>query len=138
MMESKVDKVINAVDLLKEELEKEHSPMVPAIPIINHLISRCEGDEAFSERVVLENKSLEECLKYVLQEVKKKLDGKNGCIPDQEVYDMAETYYTLDKVEIEKPKARTIDIPQRKANNISVQAKKSKPIEKEQMSLFEF
>ncbi len=124
----------NAINILNEELEKKHSPMVPAVPIINYLISKCENNEEFAKRIVLENKSIKECFKYVLQEVKKKLNNKNGWIDDQEVYDMAETYYLSDEDLIEKPKPRVMDIPKTNTNNRTVVKKES---EKDQLSLFD-
>lgn len=123
-----------AINLLNKELEKEHSPMVPAVPIINYLISKCGNNEEFAKRIVLENKSIKECFKYVLQEVKKKLNNKNGWIDDQEVYDMAETYYLSDEDLIEKPKPRVMDIPKTNTNNRTVVKKES---EKDQLSLFD-
>lgn len=143
-MDVKVDKLNEeAIELLKGELEKEHSPMVPATPIINYLISKCKCDENFATRIILEKKSLKECLEYVLQDVKKKLNNRNGHIPDQEVYDMAEIYYILDEVIIEKPEEKIRDrineIPQTKANNTATgKTKKIEKQKKEQMSLFDF
>lgn len=144
-MENMVNKLNEkAIDILKGELEKEHSPMVPGVPIINYLIDKCEKDENFADRITLENKNLKECLEYVLQEVKKKLNGKNGYIPDQEVYNIAETYYLLDEVKIEKPETKAIDIPKTKNktnNKVTVQTnqtKKNKLPQKEQLSLFDF
>lgn len=125
----------NAVNLLKEELEKEHLPMVPAVPIINYLIARCEDDKIFSERILLEEKSIKECFEYVLQEVKKKLNNKNGWIDDPEVYAMAEYYYLSDEENlIEKPEPRVIDIPKTNTNNRPVVKKAP---EKDQLSLFD-
>ncbi|MCQ4924916.1 PcfK-like family protein [Tissierella carlieri] len=147
-MDVKVDKLNEeAIELLKGELEKEHSPMVPATPIINYLISKCKCDENFATRIILEKKSLKECLDYVLQEVKKKLNNRNGQIPDQEVYDIAETYYILDEVVIECTKAKVFEemkkkaneIPQAKTNNtVTVKTKKVVKQEKDQLSLFDF
>lgn len=124
-----------AINILNGELEKEHSSMVPAIPIINYLISKCENDEEFAERIVLENKRIKECFEYVLQEVRKKLNNKNGWIDDPEVYAMAETYYLSDDENlIEKPEPRVIDIPKTNANNKTVVKKEPK---KDQLSLFD-
>lgn len=124
-----------AINLLNDELKKEHSEMVPAVPIINYLISKCENSEEFAERIVLENKSLKECFEYVLQEVKKKLNNKNGWIDDPEVYGMAEHYYLSDEEGlIEKPEPRIIDIPKTNTNNKTVVKKAP---EKDQLSLFD-
>lgn len=154
------DNIVNAADvdvkvtasdpisLLREELTKEHSPMVPAVPIIDYLISKCECDKEFSERITLEKKSLKECLEYVLQEVKKKLKNGNGYIPDPEVYAMAETYYILDEVAIEKPvkayekaKERIKEIPKpnkQTESKITILFKEETKQEKQQISLFDF
>lgn len=130
-----VDRMFNkAVDMLEKELEKKHSPYVPAIPIINYLISKCKDDAEFAKRVTLENKTLEECLEYVLQEVKKKLNNKSGWIDDQEVYDMAEYYYLSDENLIEKPEPKVMDVPKTTTNN---RPKVKKSPERNQLSLFD-
>lgn len=123
-----------AINLLNKELEKEHSPMVPAVPIINYLISKCGNDEEFAERIVLENKSIKECFEYVLQEVKKKLNNKNGWIDDPEVYGMAEYYYLSDENLIEKPEPKVMDVPKTTTNN---RPKVKKSPERNQLSLFD-
>lgn len=158
-MENNVDIIIeevndsenmDAIVILKSELEKdlkkEHSRMVPAEPIIKYLISKCQVDEEFSKRITLEKKSIKECLVYVLQEVKKILNNQNGHVPDPEVYAMAESYYILDEVvieksEYEKAKERIKDIPKttnQTENKITVIPKTQVKKEKEQISLFEF
>ena len=124
----------NAINILNEELEKKHSPMVPAVPIINYLISKCENNEEFAKRIDLENKSIKECFKYVLQEVKKKLNNKNGWIDDPEVYGMAEYYYLSDENLIEKPEPKVMDVPKTTTNN---RPKVKKSPERNQLSLFD-
>lgn len=132
-----------AVDMLEKELEKKHSPYVPAIPIINYLISKCKDDAEFAKRVTLENKTLEECLEYVLQEVKKKLNNKSGWIDDQEVYDMAVTYYVSDDIKIEKPEDKYKKIKEKyektkdTINNIKNTVTMKNPPANNQLSLFD-
>lgn len=52
-------------------------------------------DTMFAERYSDPNKSIEECAKYVVGEVKKRLkSGSNMvCVPDAEIYGMAVHYY---------------------------------------------
>lgn len=127
----------SAMQILKEGLEEKYHRSIPAAPIINYLIDKCEHDEGFSKRIVLENKSIKECFEYVLKEVLKRLNGSNmGWIDDSEVYAMAEEYYILDEVKIEKPKP--VSIPKTKTNKVVAQTKKVEIKGKEQLSIFEF
>lgn len=93
-----------AIEKLTVELSKEHNRAVPSIPILNYLIAQVEENEELASRITLENKTIKECFEYVLQEVRKLLDGKNGWLDDQEVYDLAINYFISDDIEIKKPK----------------------------------
>ncbi|HHX61326.1 MAG TPA: hypothetical protein GX707_11545 [Epulopiscium sp.] len=87
---------------IDEQLKKIKNSPVPAGPIAKYLTNKCKADKSFTDRVMLEDKSLKECFMYVYSEVKKKLNGVSGYLADEEVYKMAEDYFTLDKVEIDK------------------------------------
>ena len=132
---SNIHKKALALNIFKNGLEEEHDDMVPAEPTLQYLISKCEEDNNFYERVLLENKKVKECMQYVLQEVKKKLENKNGYLPREEVFGMAEEYYLSDDIKIDKPKPRSTPTINR-TNNVSVQAKVEEKPEREQISLF--
>lgn len=93
-------KAAKAKEKLKKEIQGNKDVRVPAEPIVKHLISKCEEDKKFAERVELKDKSLKGCFDYVFNEVKKKLNGVNGWIDDNEVYKMAETYWLLNITEL--------------------------------------
>lgn len=125
------------VAVLKEELDKTKNKAVPAEPIVNHLIKKAENDPEFAKRILLDNKSLEECFEYVYQEVRKKLNGVSGWIADEEVYEIAETYYILDDVEIEKPKQPQLNTVKKEVTTTKPKSIKTET-EKQQLSLFDF
>lgn len=137
-----------AIEKLKRELESEEGGSVPSEPIVKHLIAKCETDEAFAERVMLKNKGLEECFNYVYSEVKKKLDGVSGWIDDNEVYKMAETYFILDKVDLEEkqpakpkkeaPKAKEKNEVKKSTTKPEKKAKSQKLEEMEQFTIFDY
>lgn len=54
-------------------------------------------DELFAKEYAKENKSIEECVKFILSEVKK--SGCNG-FADEEIFGLALHYYTEDNIEI--------------------------------------
>lgn len=128
-----------AVELLNGELEKEHTKFLPVDKILEYLISKVAFEERFAARVLAEDKTFEECTKYMVQEITKELEGKNGHLDDQIVYDICEMYYVLDDVEIEKPELPKVrELKPSTTSNITVLP--TKPIEKkdDQISLFEF
>lgn len=130
----------NAVELLKKELELKQSPLMP-MEVLHYLIEKCENDEEFSKRVLIEKKSYKECTEYVLQEVMKLLNKQNGHLADPVVYGLAESYYILDEVKIDKPEVKQISIPTKSNYKPIVPTKLVKTqvkVNEEQISLFGF
>jgi len=76
-----------------------------ANPIIKFITSKCEEDDEFAALVMLEHKTLEKCLDFVMEQAKKHLDGKSGCIPPDEVYLMTMDYFRLDDEALERKAA---------------------------------
>ena len=68
--------------------------------IKTYLDKRASGDELFAVSYAKENKNLDDCIVYILNEVKK--SGCNG-FADGEVYSMAVDYYDEDGIEIGNP-----------------------------------
>jgi len=60
-----------------------------------YLDKRVESDKLFAVSYAKENKNLEECCNYILQEVQK--SGCNG-FADEEIYGMAVHYYDEDDI----------------------------------------
>lgn len=65
-----------------------------------YLDKKAAEDELFAKTYAKENKSLDECCNYILQEVK-----KSGCqgFADEEIYNMAVHYYDEDEIKDVKP-----------------------------------
>lgn len=87
---------------LQGELKAVNQPFMEN-PIVDYIGKNL--DESLAECIVLEHKSLAKCISYINQEARKKLGGKNGGLPDQDVYDMAVAYFRLDDAEEERIKA---------------------------------
>ena len=65
-----------------------------------HLDKRAAEDELFAKTYAKENKNLDECCNYILQQVQ-----KSGCMgfADEEIYGMAVHYYDEDDIKNVKP-----------------------------------
>jgi hypothetical protein len=66
--------------------------------IKTYLDNRAKEDQLFAQTYKKENKSIEECCKYIIQEVKK--TGRQG-FADDEIFGMAIHYYDEDNIKIE-------------------------------------
>lgn len=74
--------------------------------IKKYLDERAEADELFAAAYAKPKKSLDECVNYILQQVRKQ--GYNG-YTDEEIYGMAVHYYDEDDIkDIEPIKARVV------------------------------
>ena len=98
----------------KNETKKEQEQKKPApargekvsnafkTTIKAYLDKRAAEDELFAKTYAKENKNLDECCNYILQQVK-----KSGCcgFDDDEIYNMAVHYYDEDDIKDVKPVA---------------------------------
>ena len=68
--------------------------------ILTYLELRAESDSLFAESFTKENKNIDDCITYILNEVQ-----KSGCMgfADDEIYSMAVHYYDEDDIEVGKP-----------------------------------
>lgn len=66
--------------------------------IKSYLDNRAKTDELFAQTYKKENKSIEECCKYIIQEVRK--TGRQG-FADEEIFGMAVHYYDEDDIKVE-------------------------------------
>ena len=96
----------------KNETKKEQEQKKPApargekvsnafkTTIKAYLDKRAAEDELFAKTYVKENKNLDECCNYILQQVQ-----KSGCcgFADEEIYNMAIHYYDEDGIKDVKP-----------------------------------
>lgn len=67
--------------------------------ILEYLTTKAENDQSFAEHFVKPTKKIEDCITYILNQVKK--SGCNG-FHDSEIFEMAENYYIQDNVEVGK------------------------------------
>lgn len=67
--------------------------------IKKYLDDRAEIDELFEKNYNKENKNIDDCIKFILNTVKK--SGVNG-YEDEEIYSMAIHYYDEDDIKVEK------------------------------------
>ncbi len=68
--------------------------------ILTYLEQRAQADNLFAERFVREDKNIDDCVTYILNQVQK--SGCNG-FADDEIYSMAMHYYDEDEIEVGKP-----------------------------------
>lgn len=112
-----------AATKLHKELEHSKNKSVPAEHIMIYLLDKCSNDDTFSNRVLLDNKSLKDCFNYVYSEVKKKLNSVSGWVADEDVYKLSEDYFILDNVKIETK------APERKPDKPKIEVKEENEVE---------
>lgn len=129
--------------------------------IAAYINKQCESSEEYQVRVNLEEKKLEECLKYIMSEVKKACGNASSvAATDEEVFKLVDDYYTKKHSEIkietvharaQAPKVETegetytkVDAPEKvekpKLEKKSILTKKVKerdPLVDNQVSLFD-
>lgn len=68
--------------------------------IKSYLDKRAQRDELFAESYSKENKNIDDCCTYILNQVK-----KSGCsgFADEEIFSMATHYYDEEDIEVGKP-----------------------------------
>lgn len=69
-------------------------------------------DELFAKTYQKPNKSIEECCKYIYQEVEKARSGNSKCVAceDDEIYGLAIHYYDEDDIVVNGPKAKVEEV----------------------------
>ena len=70
------------------------------LTIAEYLNQRAMADPLFAPNLMKPNKNIEDCVTYILNEVKK--SGCNG-FDDDEIYSMAVHYFDTDNINIGKP-----------------------------------
>src|SRR5690606_9202731 len=116
--------------------------------IQNHLNELAANDPLFAQTLNKENKNIDECINYILGEVRK--SGCNG-FADEEIFNMAIHYYDEDDIKVGKVSVQKIvvnhsDLGQKETANPpkekpKPEAKKSKIVKIKpgnQVSLFDF
>lgn len=65
--------------------------------IENYLNKRAEEDSLFADTLKKENKNIDDCLKYILSQVK---DSGRQAFEDHEIYELAVHYYDEDDLKV--------------------------------------
>lgn len=71
------------------------------IAIKTFLEEKAKTDSALAERLKLKTKSMQECCKYIIQQVQKKAKQKYAVCTDEEVYGLAIHYWDEDDIKLE-------------------------------------
>ena len=110
--------------------------------IIGYLRERCKTDTYLAEACKKENKSLDGCIKYIVEQARKKAENNVAVIPDAEVFEWA-VHYILedslncetDKKSEEKTAEKSVESPEKEK---SVSTKKSKKTIADEWNLLGF
>ena len=111
--------------------------------IIGYLRERCKTDTYLAEACKKENKSLDGCIKYIVEQARKKAENNVAVIPDAEVFEWAVHYILEDSLNCEtgkkseeKTTEKSVESPEKEK---SVSVKKSKKTIAEEAQLgFDF
>lgn len=94
----------------------------------DYLVQFMEKEPSFTKKVLDENKSMSEMMKYIMSEAKKQATGNAACIADDEVYGWAVHYFDESDIKFTKVTgAVTSNVAQ-----ISVKKEDSNPVIKEE------
>ncbi len=108
------EKCARAIAKLEKEAESVSGQQVPAIAIYNFLKEKCQNDELFASRVLIETKTLSKCLNYIMEFpcIKKvtscydvTMEIHTGFeMPSEELFRLVVDYYKLDDETVEQNK----------------------------------
>lgn len=107
--------------------------------IKNYLDQRAKEDEQFAKSYAKEHKSLDECLKYINQQARKRAENNVAMIEDAEVYGWAVHYYDEDDIKVEGSAPQAQVTTSASTMPTSAPTKQSKPKGKDnpaQLTLF--
>lgn len=96
-----------AIDATTKNQEEKHiiimSKELEAVKkvIKDYLDQRAQTDELFAEVYAKPNKSIDECMEFIMGEARH-LGGNAVCVPDDVVFGWAVHYYDEDDLEVEK------------------------------------
>lgn len=100
-----------AISKLREELKAAKQKSF-AKPIIDYLIKRIEEDEGLAKDVLKNQKSWEQCFKYIYEKARKMAGGqKAAAIIDETVFEWAEDYYRGTDKDVEKVAGKAAEKP---------------------------
>lgn len=112
---------------MKDEEKKTTVPRTFEETIKAYLDDKAENDELFAATYAKENKSLKECCKYIMREVKKQANKGFAACQDEVVYGMAMHYYDEDDIKVgDAPKAKVTVSEEREPSADKRNSKKAK------------
>lgn len=85
--------------------------------IANHLISFCEKEISFADKILNEKKSLAECMEYIKFEARKQAIGNAAVIDRDTVFGWAVHYFDEEDLEFDKVYAQVGTIGKSKSNS---------------------
>lgn len=97
--------------------------------IKKHLDDVAKTDKTFAKNYAKKNKSIDECVNYIIGEARKRKNGAVAAIPDDEVYGMAIHYFDEDDIKVNVKDALKGGVAVThgtSANTETIPAKKSK------------
>lgn len=146
----------SAMTKLNNEAATVSGYNVPAIAIRDHVAQCIMTDAIYAEKVITEGKTLSKCYQYIsdmaYEKARKmsKTDKQDGIMigmSSEEIFALADEYYTLSddelkkKLEAERPKPAPAEKAETAKKKIADKPKKTKPAEEkeklEQSSLFD-
>lgn len=97
--------------------------------IKNHLDNLAQSDESFAESYSKENKSIDECVKYIMKRASEERKNNEKClaVSDEEVFGWAIHYYDEDDVEIDGDTAASVSVSTSAQPTVPVQAETEEP-----------
>lgn len=101
----------------------------PFFVVKEYLEERAKTDPLFAASYAKENKNLDECWDYIVEEARKRAINQMCCMTSEEVFGLAVHYYDEDNIEI--PKRRGKAKASVKTGTISTNAEKKTASKKE-------
>lgn len=102
------EKCARAIAKLEKESERVSGQQVPAIAIYNFLKEKCQNDEIFASKVLIETKKLSKCFDYIMEFARIKSITKENRVgvgmSSEELFGLVVDYYKLDDETIEQNK----------------------------------
>ncbi len=78
----------------------------PFFAVKEYLEERAKTDPLFAASYAKENKSLDECWDYIVEEARKRAIKQMCCMTSEEVFGLAVHYYDEDNIEIPKTRGK--------------------------------
>lgn len=103
-----VDEKSKAEQKLDKEIALLKINKMMAHPIKDYLVKQFVENEILVKRVLFDIKTLDKCLRYVIDFARSKANGESSVmLHDDVVYDKVEEYYLSDNLTIDKPVSTT-------------------------------